>query len=90
MKRIRAIVKGAVQGVGYRAYIFSRAQHLGVTGYVRNLPDGSVEICAEGVQDALDQVVDLAWSGPMLSRVQDVLTITSDATGEFGAFEVKY
>ncbi len=48
MKRITANVSGRVQGVGYRYFVTDRAREIGVTGYAKNLADGSVEIVAEG------------------------------------------
>jgi acylphosphatase len=72
VKRIRAIVRGDVQGVGFRAATAQEARHLHVAGWVRNLRDGAVEVEAEGEQKAVDGL--LAWlrRGPSLARVTGV------------------
>ena len=57
MIEMHAIVKGRVQGVGFRATVRAHASALGLTGYVRNLPDGRVELVAQGDQDKLDQLL---------------------------------
>ena len=59
-----ARVIGSVQGVGFRAWAQLRASRLGVKGYVRNLPDGSVEVVASGDTAALDALLDLLKTGP--------------------------
>jgi len=53
MKRVNVNVKGRVQGVGYRYFVTDCAQQTGVTGYVRNMGDGSVQVIAEGSEEAL-------------------------------------
>ena len=53
MKRIVVNVKGRVQGVGYRNFVADYAQQTGILGYVRNMPDGSVQVIAEGSEDSL-------------------------------------
>lgn len=72
MKRLRATVRGRVQGVGFRANAAAEARRLGLTGWVRNLFDGTVETDAEGPAVAVDAY--LAWlrHGPSLSHVTGV------------------
>jgi acylphosphatase len=72
MRRVRAIVTGRVQGVAYRASTVEQARAHGVTGWVRNLPDGSVELEAQG--DAARVSALLAWCahGPPAARVSAV------------------
>jgi acylphosphatase len=72
MKRVRVVVRGRVQGVGFRASTAYEARHLGVTGWVRNLPDGGVEAVVDGAPDAVDAL--LAWlaHGPPGARVTSV------------------
>lgn len=82
MKRMHAIVTGRVQGVGYRYFVQKAANELGLTGWTRNLPDGSVEVEAEGAPEALESFRQLLWNGPALSRVDDVRDSLSDAQGE--------
>jgi acylphosphatase len=70
---IRAVVKGRVQGVGFRDYVEIRARSLRLAGYVRNLPDGrAVEVIAEGPREALEQLIDHLREGPGMSRIDAV------------------
>lgn len=62
--RVRALVAGRVQGVGYRFATQLRARELGLAGWVRNLPDGRVELEAEGSQSAVEVLLDWAARGP--------------------------
>lgn len=68
----RMIVSGKVQGVGYRNWTIWTANALGVTGWVRNVQDGRVEIMASGDDKALDAMVEACRQGPMLARVDDI------------------
>ncbi len=70
--RARVVVTGRVQGVGYRQQALDEAQRLGLTGWVRNLPDGRVEALAEGEKEAVEAL--LAWCrrGPRLARVDRI------------------
>lgn len=80
---------GVVQGVGYRAFTQSVAGRLGLYGYVRNCPDGSVEVIAEGEDAPLKQLLEALWRGPIGARVQHVETSYTDATGEYTHFEIR-
>lgn len=68
----RAVVRGRVQGVGYRLFALRGAQELGLNGWVRNLPDGSVETFAEGDDAAMERYLTRLGYGPLLSRVDGV------------------
>jgi acylphosphatase len=72
VKRIRAIVRGDVQGVGFRAATAEEARRAQVAGWVRNLRDGSVEVEAEGSVQAVDGLIKWLRRGPSLARVTAV------------------
>ena len=72
MIRRRVVVRGNVQGVGFRYYANAEASRLGVAGFVRNLPDGSVEIEVEGEHPAVASLVDWARTGPRSASVESV------------------
>jgi acylphosphatase len=86
---LHAVVRGRVQGVGFRDFVMTRARSLGLRGYARNLPDGrSVEVVAEGPRSELDRLVEDLVQGPRSARVESVETHWSPATGlhrDFGA-----
>jgi len=68
----RCIVTGRVQGVAYRAATQHQARALNITGYAKNLPDGSVEVLACGVERDINSLCDWLWEGPRLAQVSDV------------------
>ena len=72
MKRIRAVVRGDVQGVGFRAATAHEARRAQLAGWVRNLRDGSVEVEAEGSAPAVDGLIKWLRRGPSLARVTAV------------------
>jgi len=88
--RLSAIVYGRVQGVFFRDTTRRQAWALGLTGYVRNLPDGTVEVVAEGPQDTLQQLLEQIGTGPSGARVEKVESHWGDHSGEFDRFEVRY
>lgn len=82
-------VTGRVQGVAYRAATQQEAERLGVTGWVRNEPDGSVAAHLEGERDAVDALVAWCRRGPTGSKVRDVAVREAAVTGDRG-FRVRY
>ncbi len=76
---VRLTVRGRVQGVWYRASAKRRAVHLGVTGWVRNSPDGTVEALACGDVEALEAFVAWCRQGPDFARVDDVTVVPTPA-----------
>jgi acylphosphatase len=80
-------IDGRVQGVGFRDFMQRRARALGVTGWVRNRMDGSVEAVLQGSADAVNQMIVLARQGPRSAHVTGVRV--SDADGQFTAFEMR-
>ena len=88
-KRLSARITGRVQGVGFRNFTQRRARRLGLTGWVRNEPDGSVRLEAEGPREALDDLVEAVHQGPRMAVVDDVEVAWDDATDEFEIFQVR-
>lgn len=78
-----------MQGVYFRASTVQQARHLGLTGWVMNRRDGSVEVLAEGPSDKIDELVAWCGQGPPHARVDAVELQRQDFRGEFGAFEVR-
>jgi acylphosphatase len=72
-KRINLIVYGLVHGVGFRVFIARTAKELNLCGWVRNLPDGSVEIEAQGPEEMLDELFNRAQQGPKHASVTSIL-----------------
>lgn len=87
--RLHLIVEGRVQGVFFRATAAEVAHRLNVKGWVRNCPDGTVEVVAEGERKRLDDL--LAWCrhGPPGARVHNVELRWEDFQGEYGDFRIK-
>ena len=71
--RVKTVVSGQVQGVGYRYFVQCRASELGLSGYVKNLPTGDVELEAEGPRPELDRLLAYLHQGPPLSRVDNLV-----------------
>lgn len=72
MTEIHCIITGKVQRVAYRAYVQDAATELQLTGYVRNRPDGTVEVVAQGEPDTLKQFVEYLHEGSLLAQVESV------------------
>lgn len=89
-KRVRVIVFGRVQGVNFRHYTRKTAQLLGVSGWVRNLADGSVEGCFEGEASAVDAAVEWCRSGPDSARVDRLELAEEPFAGDFDGFQIRF
>jgi acylphosphatase len=88
---VQAVVYGYVQGVFFRSFVSRRANELGLTGYVRNLPDGqAVEVHAEGERNKLEELIDYLKIGPPAAMVKRVVTDWSEYTGSYSGFGVRY
>lgn len=72
MARSRFIIRGLVQGVGFRWFVWRQAEKLGLKGYVRNMRDGSVEVLAEGPESAVEALGRALERGPSMARVDRV------------------
>ncbi len=87
-RRVHIVVSGRVQGVGYRASAFDKAESLGITGWVRNLPEGNVEILAEGDKPSIAAFIDWCASGPRWARVDDVQVSDEMPKGDSSGYSV--
>jgi acylphosphatase len=90
LARLQAVVHGRVQGVSFRYYTQRRAVSLELTGYVRNLWDGTVEVVAEGSRGALEELLAFLRVGPRAAFVTQVDTEWPRPTGAYSHFEVRY
>ncbi len=84
-----ALVRGRVQGVGFRYFVLSRASHLGVTGWVANEQDGSVHVVAEGPQADLEDLLEALREGPASAIVERVDVEWLPYTGRWHSFGVE-
>jgi acylphosphatase len=87
--RLRAVVRGEVQGVGYRWAVRRQAHRLGLTGFAENLPDGSVRVEAEGDPAQLDELEAFLRGGPRFAAVERLESERVAATGEFHGFATR-
>jgi acylphosphatase len=80
----RFLVRGRVQGVGYRYFVLREAERLGITGFARNQPDGGVEVVAEGKEPSLQELEARLREGPAFSQVEGVEREMIAARGDQG------
>ncbi len=88
--RFHGFVSGRVQGVAYRYFAQRWAGALSVSGWVRNLADGRVEVLAEGDKDALESFTERLRSGPRMAVVESLELRWEEATGETGGFRIEF
>ena len=89
-KRIHAIVKGKVQGVFFRKYTYKQANKLKLSGWVRNLPDRSVETVFQGEKKTVELMLTWLYKGSPHSLVTEVISREEKVTDEFTDFTVRY
>lgn len=89
-KQVMLKIYGRVQMVFFRDSARREAEKLKLVGWVRNEPDGTVRITAEGEQTKLKQLVNWCYNGPMLAKVTKVDIKWQKATGQFKEFEIRY
>ena len=89
VERLELLIEGRVQGVFYRASTLEQAQSLNLVGMVQNLPQGMVEVIAEGNRGALEELEKWCHHGPPAADVKHVSAKWLNATGEFKTFSVK-
>jgi acylphosphatase len=90
MKRVELKIYGLVQGVFFRDSTKEKAKELDLAGWVRNEPDGTVKVVAEGEEEKLKELIDWCKEGSPSARVEKVDVSWQDATGEFWRFEIRY
>ena len=87
--RAEILVKGLVQGVGFRYFVYRKASELKLTGYVKNQIDGSVLTVVEGKKSSIEILFNQLKIGPMYADVRDIKIAWSAFCSEFSAFEIR-
>jgi len=90
LARAHIFVKGDVQGVFYRSFAKEAADLARLGGWVKNIPDGRVEVVVEGDKEKVEAYTKKLWVGPASAKVVDVKVIWERARGEFEGFEIRY
>ena len=90
MIRAHLLIRGRVQGVGYRAGVKRMANHHNLKGWVKNLPSGDVEAVVEGGEEMVDRLIQWCHRGPTGAHVTEVRVEKEEATGEFTEFGVRF
>jgi acylphosphatase len=88
--RVRVFVAGRVQGVYFRAFTKDRADSLGLTGWVRNLPDGRVEALIDGEEELVWELLRELWKGPPAARVRSLEMHREEEDEPLFGFSIKY
>jgi len=89
MVRAHLLITGIVQGVGYRWSCRRAGQGIGVTGWVRNMDDGRVEVVAQGTREQVEQLIKWCYRGPDEARVSDIAVAYEDAAETFQDFGIR-
>jgi len=87
--RVNFFVSGRVQGVFFRLKTKQKAEKLGIFGWVRNLPQGRVEVLAEGEKEKIKDLIGWAKKGPIFAKVDSLEIKEQEFKGEFNSFEIK-
>lgn len=90
MKRYHLYVNGIVQGVGFRWYAQKIGKRVGVSGWVKNLPDGRVEIVIEGEEDKINRFVEELKEGYLGDNIRKIENFEEEYKGEFKSFEIRF
>jgi acylphosphatase len=90
LSRVHVFVSGRVQGVAYRYFVERRAAEIPVTGWVRNLRDGRVEIMAEGEKADLESFLGFLRQGPRMANIDDLDIFWEDYRGEYEDFRIEF
>lgn len=89
IKHYHLLISGRVQGVSYRFNAWQQAKQLELTGWVRNLPDGRVEMHIEGDEARLDNMIKWAQTGPRFATVTDITINEKAISNEYSDFEIR-
>lgn len=90
VQELHALVRGRVQGVGFRYFVTNRALSLGLRGYARNTSDGSVTVLAQGPRPALEHLLALLWRGPAAAEVHEVEAVWREPSEHVSGFHVRF
>lgn len=88
MIQAHLVITGYVQGVGYRQFVRTHARQLGLTGWVQNLPDGSVEVMVQGDKKDIEDLIQECRKGPFLAQVKDIKIEWQDIINRFSDFQI--
>ena len=88
MTALHISIYGRVQAVGFRNWITDNAKKKGLSGWVRNASDGSVEVFLQGDEEEVNDLLALSWEGPSLAEVDDILAQDSEVDDSLTSFEV--
>jgi acylphosphatase len=88
LKQVHLFVRGRVQGVFFRASAQREARRLGLTGWVKNRPDGAIEVLAEGEEEEIKELIGWAHKGPSAARVDSVDVRWRSYTGQHADFRI--
>jgi acylphosphatase len=86
--QVHAMIHGRVQGVSFRYHTRLVAISLGITGWVRNLPNGSVEVLGEGTTESMREFIQFLRQGPLGARVDSIDMTERDASGDYHSFQI--
>ncbi|HEY5595718.1 MAG TPA: acylphosphatase [Candidatus Bipolaricaulota bacterium] len=90
LKRAHVVVSGVVQGVSFRAYAKAKAVELSLAGFVRNLPDGDVEVVLEGPGAQVELMIAWCHRGAPLAHVENVVVDWQPYQGEYQGFSIRW
>lgn len=89
MAQAKVFISGFVQNIGYRQFVKRIAQKIGLNGWVKNLPDGRVEVLLSGDQKIIEKTIEKLWEGPFLSEVKSVDVEWVNDSQEYKDFEIR-
>lgn len=90
MQQAHIFILGYVQGVGFRRFVRQRARKRGLTGWVRNLPDGRVEAVIQGEQEQIEKLIEEVRKGPMLAKVEKIESQWEVITEAYSEFSLQH